>query len=134
MEKDNNQIKQKLSDAGITRAQVARHVGVSLATVHNWLSAGRPIPTPKLRAINELLNGQAPAPARLDQPIAFEVRLTPSEYDHLCQLAGLEKLDAEAAARQMQKILQESWNMLAARAKNVVTVDSGDMEAAEPEA
>ena len=133
MGKDNNQIKQKLCDAGISRAQVARHVGVSVATVHNWLSAGRPIPTPKLRAINELLNGQAPEPARLDQPIAFEVRLTPSEYEHLCQLAGLDKLDAEAASRQMQKILQDSWNMMAARAAKVVEVDSGDLEAADCE-
>lgn len=126
MKKENEELKKELYDAGISREDVARHVGCSVSTVHNWLSAGRPIPPAKLRAIRELLNTGKAEPIQLDKPICFEVRLTPKEYRHLCQLAGWDKLDAEEASRQMTRLLQESWEMMTAR-------DSGVLEAAEPE-
>lgn len=121
MKNVNEELKQELYAAGISRKEIAGHVGCSLPTVNNWLTAGRPIPPAKLRAIRELLYKEGAPALQLDKPICFEVRLTPKEYKHLCSLASLDKLDAEQAAREMTRLLQASWEMKAARESGVVS-------------
>lgn len=55
---ENDSLKKEIVQKGFSRAEIARELGVSVLTVNNWLSAGRPIPPKKRRLIENLLNGE----------------------------------------------------------------------------
>lgn len=136
MQDANRRIKEALKQRGITRREVAEHVGVKLGTVNSWLSEGRPIPMPKLRAIESLIAAGNQRPAQFDDVVAFAVRMTPEEYRLLCRAAGVESLDPAAAERQVRAMLQETWNCLAREAPQVVgqaELEERYLTAAEPD-
>lgn len=116
----NEQIRKRCDTAGYTRADIARHVGVSKYTVDNWFSAGRAIPPAKLRAIEELLAGGNMRAVSYDSVLAFAVRLTPQEYHQLCTVAGAENLSAEEVEAAVRELLQRTWDELAASVPKVV--------------
>lgn len=55
---ENDSLKKEIAQKGFSRAEIARELGVSILTVNNWLSAGRPIPPTKRRLIENLLKGE----------------------------------------------------------------------------
>lgn len=120
MQNPNEQIRNRCDAAGYTRADIARHVGVSKHTVDNWFSAGRVIPPAKARAIEELLRSGTQNGVSYDSVIAFAVRLTPAEYKQLCKAAGVENLTAEAAEAAVRRLLQRTWDQLADEVPDVV--------------
>lgn len=126
----NEQIRKRCDTAGYTRADIARHVGVSKFTVDNWFSAGRAIPPAKLRAIEALLAGGTMRVARYDDVMAFAVRLTPQEYQQLCAVAGAENLSAEEVESAVRELLQRTWDTLAEEVPQVVEEERA-LEAAE---
>lgn len=103
--KPNDGLRQECDAAGITRAEIASHLGISKSTVDNWFSAGRTIPPAKKRGIVELLQaGRRPA-VQFDSVKAYIVRLTPAEYRCLCELSGVEEMSAEAVELALRGLL-----------------------------
>lgn len=128
MEKPNDHIRKRCDDAGFTRADIAAHLGVSKHTVDNWFSAGRPIPASKMRAITELLQGKTRRAVSYDDVMAYAVRLTPAEYQQLCQIAGKPDMRPTEVEKLVRDLLQRTWDDLAASVPDIV---EDDLDAAE---
>lgn len=120
MENPNELIRKKCDAAGYTRADIAAHVGVSKHTVDNWFSAGRAIPPAKMRAIEELLQGGARRAVSYDSVMAYAVRLTPAEYQQLCEMTGKPNMSAAEVEKAVRELLQRTWDDLAATVPDVV--------------
>lgn len=120
MDNPNEHIRKRCDAAGYTRADIARHVGVSKHTVDNWFSAGRIIPPAKMRAIEDLLAGGSAAVCSYDSVLAYAVRLTPTEYRQLCAVVGVENLSAEQVEAAVRELLQATWDELAESVPDVV--------------
>lgn len=133
MEKQNDHIRKRCDDAGFTRAYIAAHLGVSKHTVDNWFSAGRPIPAAKMRAITELLQGKNRRAVSYDDVMAYAVRLTPSEYQQLCQIAGKPDMSPTEVEKLVRDLLQRTWDDLAASVPDVVEddLDAADDDSAD---
>ena len=120
MENPNELIRKKCDAAGYTRADIAAHVGVSKHTVDNWFSAGRVIPPAKVRAIEELLQGGTRRAVSYDSVMAYAVRLTPAEYQQLCEMTGKANMSASEVEKAVRDLLQRTWDDLAATVPDVV--------------
>lgn len=98
------EIKARLKERRISRAELGAKLGVSKASVDNWLCGSRPIPHAKLQLIEMLLS---PAPAPPPPPRAFDldavkvlvVRMTAEERALCVEAARLEGKEFEEWAR-----------------------------------
>lgn len=113
-----NEVNQRLRSAtelaGISRAELASLLGVSRSTVNGWFSAGRTIPPVKQNAIAAIVR-QAQNPERkFDEIVAFSVRLTPHEWQQLCEVAGVKDLSFKEAESKVRELLMTAWKKLQA--------------------
>lgn len=111
-----NEVNQRLRSAtelaGIRRAELASLLGVSLSTVNGWFSAGRTIPPAKQKAIAAIVRQVQDPEQHYDDIVAFSVRLTPAEWQQLCEVAGVESLSHLEAEKKVRELLQRAWKKL----------------------
>lgn len=116
-----NEVNQRLRSAtelaGISRAELASLLGVSLSTVNGWFSAGRTITPVKQNAIAAIVRQAQNPEHRYDDVVAFAVRLTTAEWQQLCEVAGTESLSYQEAEKKVRELLQQAWKKLCSRDK-----------------
>lgn len=111
-----NEVNQRLRSAtelaGISRAELASLLGVSRSTVNGWFSAGRTIPLVRQNAIAAIVRQVQRPERKYDEIVAFSVRLTPSEWQQLCEVAGATTLSHEEAEKKVRELLMAAWKKI----------------------
>lgn len=85
-----------------------------------------------MRAITELLQGKTRRAVSYDDVMAYAVRLTPSEYQQLCQIAGKPDMSPTEVEKLVRDLLQRTWDDLAASVPDVVEDDLDAVEDDDP--
>ena len=101
--------------AGIRRSELASLLGVSVTTVNGWFSSGRTIPKLKQNAIEAIVKQARRPELKFDDIVSFSVRLTPLEWQRLCDIAGVAHPSPHEAETKVRELLQRAWNNLSAR-------------------
>lgn len=113
------EIKAALREQGMTRAELAERLGVSVRTVNNWLSAGHKITERNMLGIRDIL---FPAPAPATAPEQHEVAgLSVEDIQVIAVRLSPEDFAAAARAAEDAGIPLEEWTRRAilARAEDI---------------
>ncbi len=123
-------LKRRLKRAGISREQVAAHLGVALGSVNHWLSGYRAIPAAKRKQLESMLQNTRGA-SPFESILAVSVRFTPAEFDRLRDAAGSEMpIDIEDAIREA---LEEKWGIISGKPAKAAASQDADSKADAPE-
>ena len=115
MNEVNQRLRSAVELAGIRRPELASLLGVSVTTVNGWFSSGRTIPKLKQNAIEAIVKQARRPELKFDDIVSFSVRLTPLEWQRLCDIAGAESLSPHEAEAKVRELLQKAWSNLSAR-------------------
>ena len=115
MNEVNQRLRSAVEMAGIRRPELASLLGVSVTTVNGWFSSGRTIPKLKQNAIEAIVKQARRPELKFDDIVSFSVRLTPLEWQRLCDIAGVAHLLPHEAETKVRELLQKAWNNLSAR-------------------
>ena len=111
-----NEVNQRLRSAGelagVRRPELASLLGVSVTTVNGWFSSGRTIPKLKQNAIEAIVKQDRRPNLKFDDIVSFSVRLTPLEWQRLCDIAGAASLSPHEAETKVRELLQKAWSNL----------------------
>ena len=115
MNEVNQRLRSAVEMAGIRRPELASLLGVSVTTVNGWFSSGRTIPKLKQNAIEAIVKQARRPELKFDDIVSFSVRLTPLEWQRLCDIAGVAHLSPHEVETKVRELLQKAWNNLSAR-------------------
>ena len=102
MNEVNQRLRSAVELAGICRPELASLLGVSVTTV-------------KQNAIEAIVKQARRPEFKFDDIVSFSVRLTPLEWQQLCDIAGAESLSTHEAEAKVRELLQKAWGKLSAR-------------------
>ena len=112
MNEVNQRLRSTVELAGIRRPELASLLGVSVTTVNGWFSSGRTIPKLKQNAIEAIVKQARRPELKFDDIVSFSVRLTPLEWQPLCDIAGAASLSPHEAETKVRELLQKAWSNL----------------------
>ena len=112
MNEVNQRLRSAVELAGIRRPELASLLGVSVTTVNGWFSSGRTIPKLKQNAIEAIVKQARRPNLKFDDIVSFSVRLTPLEWQRLCDIAGAASLSPHEAETKVRELLQKAWSNL----------------------
>lgn len=104
---------------GLTKKELASLLGISYTFLVNILNGRRDL-SAATAAKFELLRKGDSRPRSIDDVMAFAVRLTPEEYQQMCEVAGARDLSPAEMEAAVRELLQRTWDALAARARDIV--------------
>ncbi len=104
---------------GLTKKELAAKLGITYPFFVNVLNGKRELSAAVAQKFEQLI-GDSSRPCRYDDVRAFAIRLTHTEYDQLCALAGTANMSASEVEKAVRDLLQRTWDKLAATVPDVV--------------
>lgn len=104
---------------GLTKKELAAQMGITYPFLVNILNGKRELSAATAQKFKELC-GDAARVCRYDDVRAYAVRLTPTEFQQLCAVAGVQDMSAEDVEKMVRDLLQRTWDELAAAVPDVV--------------
>ena len=103
----------------LTKKELAAAMGITYPFLVDILNGKREL-SAATAAKFEVLRAEKSAVTSYDAVRAFAIRLTEQEYRELCAMVGAQNLTAEEAEDAVRRLLQNTWDKLAAEVPDVV--------------
>lgn len=103
----------------LTKKELARRLGITYTFLVDILNGKRELSAATALKFQQL-SGEESKPCRYDDVRAYAVRFTPTEFQQLCAVAGVQDMSAEDVEKMVRDLLQRTWDDLAATVPDVV--------------